>query len=237
MLSLANQLPPANANLRVAGDTTAANSNGQETPAANATSPRESKSQKEVLDEASKKIATQLRVFLDPGQVTELRMLKVSSPSYKKPHTVSGFYDYEHLLDMAKVALERNGSIRYPGDAPNVYFIFNPLDPDLLARRNNRVDENADQLGSDADVLARRWLYIDVDPVRKTGMPATAKEKDKALEVAKAITEHLRSLGWPEAVFADSGNGFHIFYRIDLPTEDGELVKRMQCAPGAGPVC
>jgi putative DNA primase/helicase len=225
MLSLANQLPQANSNLRVAGDTTAANSKGQETPAANATSPRESKSQEEVLAEASKKIANQLRVFLDPGQVTELRMLKVSSPSYKRPHTVSGFYDYEHVLDMAKVALKRNGTIQRPGDAPNVYFIFNPLDPNLLARRNNRVDENAEQLASDADVLARRWLYIDIDPVRKVGMPATAKEKDKALEVAKAIIEHLRNLEWPEPVFADSGNGFHVFYRIDLPTDDGGLVK------------
>jgi hypothetical protein len=37
----------------------------------------------------------------------------------------------------------------------------------------------------------------------------------------------LRDQGWPEPVVGDSGNGYHLLYRIDLPNDRGslELVK------------
>ena len=41
--------------------------------------------------------------------------------------TVSGFYDSDHLLDMAIEAVNLTEA------APGVYFTLNPLDPELLA--------------------------------------------------------------------------------------------------------
>ena len=47
--------------------------------------------------------------------------------------------------------------------------------------------------------------------------------------MAEAVREHLHSLGWAEPVVADSGNGFHLLYRVDLANDDRarDLVKRL----------
>src|SRR5262249_24598283 len=45
-------------------------------------------------------------------------------------------------------------------------------------------------------------------------------------EEAQAIQAHLTNLGFPLPIVADSGNGYHLLYHIDLPTDDGGLVQR-----------
>src|SRR6185503_20850612 len=100
--------------------------------------------------------------------------------------------------------------------------------PDLLARRANRIDwAEEGELAKDTDVLCRRWMLIDVDPARDRFISATAEEKKLAEETMLAVREHLRGRDWPEPIAADSGNGFHLLYRIDLPTDDAGMVKRM----------
>ncbi len=47
------------------------------------------------------------------------------------------------------------------------------------------------------------------------------------------IREYLSSVGWPDPIVADSGNGGHLLYRIDLPTDDGGLVRRCLTALAA----
>src|SRR5437868_3083680 len=102
-----------------------------------------------------------LRWFIAPGQVTELRAVRVTTPSYRRPHTESGFYDYANLEQMAIAAAHLSGH------AQGIYFIMNPLKPELLARRANRIDVSEEgQLANDGHVLARRWFYVDADPVR-----------------------------------------------------------------------
>jgi hypothetical protein len=48
------------------------------------------------------------------------------------------------------------------------------------------------------------------------------------MAVAEKIAAFLRCLGWPEAVLSDSGNGWHLYYHIDLPNDPTsyEAVKR-----------
>src|SRR5262249_43331427 len=82
------------------------------------------------------------------------------------------------------------------------------------------------------DVLGRHWLLVDVDPQRTSGVSASDKEKGLAWAKIDQVRTFLRWLGWPEGVLADSGNGFHLVYRIDLPADDGELVKRILHALG-----
>lgn len=159
-------------------------------------------------------IANWLRLFVRPGQVTEIRALDVCM-QYGPRKTMSGFYDHDHIDDMAKAAQRLTMSAR------GVYFIPNPLNPDLLARRNNRVDvADKDSLATDKDVLHRQWLLIDCDPVRLAGISATDDEKAKAKEVSERVQSHFRDTGWPEPILADSGNGFHLLYHIDLPNDD-----------------
>jgi putative DNA primase/helicase len=165
--------------------------------------------------------AAWLRLFIAPGQVTELRALHVSTPEYRRPHTVAGFFDADHLDDMARAAA------RLTPRATGVYFTPNPLTPDLLARRCNRVDvAETSELAADNHVLARRRLMVDADPVRVSGVSATDAEKALALEVVRAVRAFLAGRGWPAPVLADSGNGYHLLYEIDLPADDGGLVQR-----------
>jgi putative DNA primase/helicase len=164
-------------------------------------------------------VAAWLRFFVENGQVVELRALNVPLPSGARI-TWSGFFASDALEKMAAQALALTP------DAEGVYFTLNPLDTSLLARRYNKV-EPAKDTASDADVLGRHWLLIDADPVRKSGISATNEEKRRAWETARAVYDWLKERGWPEPVLADSGNGYHLLYRIDLPTEDGGLVKRV----------
>jgi P4 family phage/plasmid primase-like protien len=41
------------------------------------------------------------------------------------------------------------------------------------------------------------------------------------------VRRFLDAAGWPEPVVADSGNGWHLLYKIDLPADDGGLVERI----------
>jgi hypothetical protein len=117
---------------------------------------------------------------------------------------------------------------RPSGTAKGVYFMMNPIKPDLLARRCNRVDVAAnDDCTKDKDILCRRWLLVDADPVRDKKISATDAEKAKSLEVIQAVGDYLRGQGWPDAILCDSGNGYHRLYRVDLPADDGGVVKRI----------
>lgn len=177
--------------------------------------------EKRPIAELARDLAAHYRLLVEPGQVVELRALDVRRGG-GRPHVESGFFDTDHLVEMAEAAL------RVTLLAKGVYFTLNPLQPDLLARRANRTDwANEGELAKDKDVLRRRWLLVDLDPVRDPLVSATDAEKALTLEVARRVTAHLGALSWPEPVLADSGNGYHLLYRVDLPADDGGAVERV----------
>ena len=57
--------------------------------------------------------------------------------------------------------------------ATGIYITQNPVDPDLLARANNRLQRKAKQTTTDADIIRLAHLTLDFDPVRKSGISAT----------------------------------------------------------------
>jgi hypothetical protein len=173
------------------------------------------------LDEAVGCVVAQLRHLVAPDMVVELRALKVRRGT-GKPHTEAGFFDFGHLGEMARAALEVSPHAR------GVYFTLNALNPDLLARRCNRMGwAEEGELTTDKDVSARRWLLVDADPVRAAHISATDGEKGHALEAIGGVRAFLQSRGWPDPILADSGNGYHLLYRVDLPADDGGLVGRV----------
>src|SRR5262249_46205267 len=161
-----------------------------------------------------------LSVLIAPGSVVELRVPKVATSSYRRPHTESGYFDSNHLKEMAKYAL------KYTGGAPGVYLTMNPVKPELLARRSNRC-EAAEVTTNDTQIVARQWLLLDIDSAREAGISASDSEKAAAQALVNKVREHLRGLGWPEPVLCDSGNGYHLLYRIDLPADDGRIVEQL----------
>jgi hypothetical protein len=164
-------------------------------------------------------VAGDLRLFVAEGQVTQLVALGVRRGGRR--HTESGFFDSSHLEEMARAALSLTDHAR------GVYFTLNPVKPDLLGRRANRVEwADEGELAADKDVLRRRWLLIDADPVRDGKVSSTDAEKEAAHVVTLRVRDHLGGRGWPAPVLGDSGNGYHLLYPIDLPADDGGLVRR-----------
>jgi hypothetical protein len=166
-------------------------------------------------------VANWLRILVAPDQVTELRALYVRRRG-ERTHTEAGFFDFEHLEQMAASAVDVSTF------AKGVYFTMNPLKPSILARRANRTDWAGEgELAKDADISARRWLLLDADPVRDALISSSDAEKAVALETVKTLRADLSELGWPRPILSDSGNGFHLLYRIDLAADDGGLVQHV----------
>jgi hypothetical protein len=161
-------------------------------------------------------VAATLRAFMAPGDVFEVRVLKAG-----RAGTVSGYFN-----DVDKAA---QAAAQWSGRAPGVYFTANPVNPALLARVNNRLQERAEQTTTDRDVRRRRKLLLDFDPVRPAGISATEEEHAAALAVARDCRDWLTANGWPLPIVGDSGNGGHMNYLIDLPNDDAarDLVKRV----------
>jgi len=57
-------------------------------------------------EEQIRQITTWLRLLVARDQVVELRALEVVTLAYRRPHTVSGFFDYQHLERMVEHALD-----------------------------------------------------------------------------------------------------------------------------------
>jgi hypothetical protein len=154
-----------------------------------------------------------LELLLFPGSTAELRILDTSC------RTVSGYFRQHETL--AEAALE--------WDAPGIYVTLNPVNPDLYARAAERAVRYAKHTTSDKDIVRRRWLPIDFDPDRPSGVSSTDEEHDAALERAKSCRAFLRGCGWPEPILADSGNGAHLLCRIDLPNDETSAALVKNC--------
>lgn len=107
-----------------------------------------------------------------------------------------------------------------------IYVTLNRVDPALLARTNNelQVSKKGGGRTSDADIIHLDNLLIDIDAAPKSGISTTGEEKAAAKATLDAVVAFLTERGFPEPMVADSGNGFHAIYPIDLPVEDAPIV-------------
>lgn len=162
-------------------------------------------------------IARAITLLHPPGAVMELRALDVSSRSGRRD-TYSGYY-----TDPAKAAAD---AAELNGRAVGIYVTMNEIKPALLARAVNRCRAvGKDPTTADHDAIRRRWLLIDFDAVPVKGISATDTEVAAAIDRSNEVREYLTELDWPLPLACGSGNGAHLLYRIDEPTDDGGLVK------------
>jgi hypothetical protein len=144
-----------------------------------------------------------LTLLVDSAHAVELRVVKPKARSVVRPGS--------DLDGLVKAARKLSG-------APAVYVGLNP----------NRLTPGNRLSAKVTDVVRRRWLLVDVDPVRPPDTNSTDAEHDAARDLAGVILDILyREHHWPLPVQQDSGNGWHLLYRIDLPNDDEahDLVK------------
>nr|WP_303714758.1 hypothetical protein [Methanoculleus marisnigri] len=159
-----------------------------------------------MLDEIRRAVG----VLAPPEGVVEVRALADGV-------THSGYFDDHEALARAVEALDADPSVA------GIYVTLNTVNPALLARRANRIKmrlSRKDATTADADIIRRRWLPIDIDPVRPSGVSSTDEEHDAALAAAERIAAYLTEQGFPSPIKADSGNGAHLLYRIDLQNDE-----------------
>lgn len=155
-----------------------------------------------ITDEIKKAVG----VLFQTEQVVEIRAFTQGRPRW------SGYFDDLDILITKVDALSTDTSIE------GIYLTLNPCNPELLARQCNSLGP-VQKTTADADIVRRTWMLIDVDPVRRSGISATENEHATAFLTANAIRDYLKGLGWPAPVLADSGNGAHLLYRVDLPND------------------
>lgn len=151
----------------------------------------------------------------DAGAVMELR-------AFNGRDILSGYFDSPDRLADAAMAL--------PVTCAAVYITLNRIDPELIARRANRIvicgKGGKDETTADSNVIWRTNLLIDIDPRRASGISSTDEKHAAAIAKAHVIADALTGRGWGRYLIADSGNGAHVMFKIDRPRDDGGTVER-----------
>ncbi len=161
-----------------------------------------------------------LQFLFEPGDTVELcaigpRVVQSrlwEGRAYGKKAIVAGWFDDHEKLASTALALDEQAK------PDGIYLCLNPVTSALLGRANNRLIAGVGRT-QDHEVIRRRTILVDVDPKRPAGISSTDEEKEAAYETILRVREWLFLQGWPEPLFADSGNGYHLIYRVDLPND------------------
>ncbi len=167
-----------------------------------------------------------LQLLTPPGGVFEVRALG--------DRAASGYFDADHLEQAAKAIEALDSAGTYEG----IYFTLNTINPALLSRRANRIETRMPKNAattSDDDVIRRRWFVVDIDAERASGISSTDEEHCATLDVAGKIAQFLTEFyEFPAPILADSGNGAHLLYRIDLPNDEQSKILIERCLKALG---
>lgn len=157
-----------------------------------------------------RKAITQLK---PNGELFEIRIVGNGKP-------ISGYFrDADTLIKAFDTVDLRN---------TNVYITINHLMDALYSRQQADRLLAVKNTTSDKEVEVLNWLFVDLDPVRPTGISSTNEELKMSMEMAQKVYVYLKGLGFEEPVKAFSGNGYHLLYRIGLVNnaDNEKLVER-----------
>jgi hypothetical protein len=151
-----------------------------------------------------------ISLLFSPGDVVEVRIPKT------RAGVVAGYFD--DLSMAAETICQVDAKYRASG----VYYVLNKINPALLGRAYNRLKERAEHTTADNHILGRRWLPVDLDPVRPAGISSSDQEHTAAIQRARTIADDMAG-EWERPIIADSGNGAHLLYQVDLPNDQEGL--------------
>lgn len=158
-----------------------------------------------------------LAILKPDGQLFECRILKEVNG---KKTTISGYFkNTDTLLSACEKVDLRN---------TNVYITLNFVNEACYSRTQRDRFISSATTTSDNDIIGYQWFFIDLDPIRATGVSSSDDELKASAEMAGKVYRYLQSLGFEEPVKAKSGNGYHLLYRINLAnnSDNEELVHR-----------
>ncbi|MBN9524461.1 hypothetical protein J0H58_39095 [bacterium] len=159
--------------------------------------------------------------------VHDVRVLDLPSDNSKyPPRTLVGFFD---LLQPVRLwdAVRPYLSLPEAAQPAGIYISVSPIKPDFLALADHAFKAKIGG-ATDEDVFARNFFFVDADPIRRPAeISATDEEKAAARAVIAGVKDDLVTRGFPPPMVVDSGNGYHAWFRIGLPADDGGKVKAL----------
>lgn len=149
-------------------------------------------------------------------ELCEIRCMDASGKTF------SGYYkDIEKLIADIEPLSERQNL--------QIYFVLNSIDPDCYVRpQKEKIIEKPKNTTSDVDIVGRRFILLDFDPVRPAGIGSTDAQLKLAYHVAKESYDFLINQGFYPPIVCQSGNGFHLEVPVSLANtpENTKLVEK-----------
>lgn len=159
-------------------------------------------------------------VFKGQGRLVEIRLLG--------KNTYSGYFtDIDKMLYHLKPMLDHNNA-QYYGNM-QAYFTLNDVNEDLYSReQRDEFVKKPKSTTTDGDIVHRRFVLIDLDPNRASGISSSDEEFEKSHLKCVEVYRYLMEQGFGEPIITISGNGYHCYVPCDMENDDehNDLVKR-----------
>ena len=160
-----------------------------------------------------------LELLHGDNEIFEIRILVPSAEPNKKS-TYYGYFDNAEsaYLSLTEFKLSWSGA----------YCTMHSVDPELFSNAPNTIVRAMRGTATpDESIIRRKWIMLDFDPLRWPKIqPSTDEEKESAFETCKNVSRFCMFRGMPEPILADSGNGYHLLWKCDIPVES-DVHKRM----------
>lgn len=140
--------------------------------------------------------------LFQPHEMIEIRIIGETS------HPYGQFFTADDIGQISKMIEKHDGK-------DGIYVTLNPV--------KNSVDCDTGKLTKDIDIEKRKWLLIDLDPVRPSKTSATNEQIDEAKQRAEEVRNLLQERGFPKPLVGFSGNGIHLLYGVELPNDEDSL--------------
>ena len=163
--------------------------------------------EKQYIDE--KQIIEALHLLKPRNELFEIRIIKGKE-------ILSGYFFNPEVLvqELKKQNLEN----------ANVYCTLQMLHLGCSARLqfNRFINTSKDKVPttSDNDVVMYKYIPIDLDPVRPSGISSTEEELKGAFELSAQIEAYLKEQGFRNHIRAFSGNGYHLLYPCKIANDE-----------------
>lgn len=152
-------------------------------------------------------------IFKNNNELTEIRIIGSNK-------TGSGYFTNAQTMIEA---------IKPYTDTYNIYFSLNKVNPACYGReQRDRIVLKPKNTTTDAEIVCRDWVLIDLDSKRLTGVCATKEEATRAYNKGQEVYKYLMDNGFYEPIVVFSSSGIHLYLRCALMNseENTKLIKR-----------
>ena len=137
-------------------------------------------------------------IEVHPDSIIEIRAISNIKP-ISKLFRGSNFASVSDLKEAVEDEALRLNNLKY-----NVYIVMNPISHGFKGGS-----------ASDEDIECRKLLLIDIDRAKTSKKPASNEELILAQLLAKDVTKYLKAEGMYDPIVVMSGNGYHLYYKLD----------------------